>query len=174
MKLILHFLLCTVVLSCQLQQPSEAGKKGGSGSKYHTTPPSLLFFKNVRSGFYPSTEQSGTRITFYTLNRCNKQQQAMVIPYIASDWLNDRAYLMLASETSLPLIELSTTENAASISWPKPDPIHQTDWWIDIYQRLTAGEIITVRDGTGHKTLDEEWASCVKTTIKDYLRLTDR
>lgn len=174
MKYTWFLFLSILIVSCQLQQPPVVDEKGDSESKYRTTPPSLLFFKNVRSGFYQSTEQSGTRITSYTLNRCDKLKQAMFIPYIASDWLNDQAYLMLSYESSLSLTALSTTEDSLSISWPKPDPINQTDWWMDIYQKLGSGKSMSIRDSTSHVMLDDEWTSCVKTTIKDYLRLTEQ
>jgi len=88
--------LITLLLLIACESGQQQGQKADGNPAFHTTAPSLLYFKNMRSSYYQMEEQPGSRIELYRLNRFDDTQSRPILyPIIANNWLQDEAYLFL-------------------------------------------------------------------------------
>jgi hypothetical protein len=161
--------------------PNQNSAESTVDKTYRTTQPSLLFFKNMRSSYYQSTEKSESRITVYHLNRwqnITSTEQVWEVA-IASDWLNDRAFLLPEWEGEKP-VKLTYTDRSGTvqeIALPKPAPDVQTDWVLDLDALIAEGADIRAYfegDRKGLLLPDAASKACFQTVVADYLRLTEQ
>ena len=81
--------------ACGNENLREEERKKSKGL-FHTTDPSRLYFKNIRSASYQLTEQPGTRVEFYQLRQFDPSPgRPVLIPVIANNWMQDEAYLLI-------------------------------------------------------------------------------
>lgn len=175
--------LCLMLLTaCYCSPAPDAAQAPGTPKAYRTTQPSLLYFKNMRSANYQQEEQKGTRITLYTHNRLQDQKRDSLgfVPQIASDWLNDRAFLIpdWQGEYLTPTVPLTVSYDDTSLVLKgAPTPIAQTDWLLEVHQLMQDGEqlyLATEQRGLYPILQDERLQATFATVVKDYLRLTER
>ena len=63
---------------------------------FRTTPPSHLFFKNVRASSYYAERPKGMELDLYRHRRFSQTaKRPMLIPVIIDDWMRDQAYLFV-------------------------------------------------------------------------------
>jgi len=178
-----RFLLITlafIVLSTSCESRQNASESPADAA-YKTSQPSLLFFKNMRSSYYRATEASDSRITTYRLNRWRglaSTDQVLEVA-IASDWMNDRAFLVPEWKDEQPNRLTYTDKEGVTqkISLPKPAPPAQTDWILDLASLLEEGGKIMAYYAGGRSTQvlsDAATKGCFQTVVKDYLRLTEQ
>jgi len=177
-SLLLVTTIIFVCLGCQSQQEPSAGPEQSS---FRTTQPSLLFFKNMRSSYYRSSEDPESRIAIYRLNRwqgLSDREQVWKVA-IASDWLNDRAFLVPEWKAEQPE-RLSYTDGNGTeqvITLPGPAPNLQTQWILALAHLLDEGAEVRAHfpNGSSRALLPSEASKdCFQTVIKDYLRLTEQ
>ena len=178
-----YLAFCFILFAGSACTPApEAGKTPDTPKAYRTTQPSLLYFKNMRSSNYQQEEQKGSRITFYTHNRLSKQTKDSLgfTPRIASDWLNDRAFLIPAWTGSqlTPSAPLTVWyDGGDSLVLDSPTPMAQTDWLLRVHELMREGSLLYLQTGSAdqHPFLrDERLRATFSTIVKDYQRLTER
>lgn len=66
--------------------------------KFRTTPPSRIYFKNIRSTAYQWEQDPNSRTGYYLLRKIGKQtNKPALYPVIADIWMEDQAQLILKS-----------------------------------------------------------------------------
>jgi len=176
-----YFLIVPLLLTLAGCTPSSVNSQEADTPKaYRTTQPSLLYFKNMRSANYQQEEQKATRITSYTHNRLRDQHQDSLgfTPQIASDWLNDRAFLIpqWAGNQVQPSMPLTILYETDSLVLASPTPMAQTDWLLQVHELMQAGEQLRLKTGQQDAIpflQDPRLRSTFSTVVKDYLRLTE-
>lgn len=94
MKNPLFVVLFLLIISACGQPSADAAKQ--PNPFFSTTPPSRLYFKNMRSYYYQQRTMPQTRTDLYTLKTLPTQADyPMLIPIIADNWMQDEAYLLL-------------------------------------------------------------------------------
>lgn len=177
-----YLVLCYLLLASPACTPApDTDQAQDAPGTYRTTQPSLLYFKNMRSSNYQQEEQKGTRITLYTHNRLQKQQSDSLgfIPLIASDWLNDRAFLLptWAGEHIQPSSPLTVSYGSDSLVVRGADPMAQTDWLLAVHDAMRAGQqlyLATKQQDPYPFLRDKRLQTTFTTVVNDYLRLTER
>ena len=176
----LLILLLVVLTACQATPtPTPPPDK-----RLQTTPPSRLYFKNIRSYSYLLTTQEGTQTDHYRLRNWPDTAQApFLVPVIIDNWLHDQAYLDLqwvaagANAPSLPftlVAKRGQTEaelNLADRRWGS-----QYDFGMAIFTHLLANAELFLRlpDGTNLPIFTtEDVRSAYRITLTDYRNLTD-
>ncbi len=163
------------------------GKPGGppatssSGSRFRTTPPSLLYFKNIRSVYYERSEQKGSRIELYRLRKFGQlEQKHTIVPVIANNWLEDEAYLLLEAEGpafATPLTIRWKTGSGEGVYRLQPAGADkQYEMAMQLYESLQAGHQLSAMrtDSTWIPVLEgKDVRSYFSTAVRDYLRLTE-
>ena len=93
MKNIFFLLLFVLLYACE---GTPAGHTRPPRQLFHTTAPSQLYFKNMRSYHYAQSTKPGTRIDTYTLKKFSTDSKSPVlIPIIENNWMEDEAYILL-------------------------------------------------------------------------------
>lgn len=78
------------------QDIPDAQPEGEAWTIFHTTPPSQLFFKNVRSVYYYHERRHGKEADLYRLRKwAMTRKRPILYPVIVNDWMKDEAYLFL-------------------------------------------------------------------------------
>jgi hypothetical protein len=182
----LQRLLCLLALcfliACQVDNASSESPKTEK-SPYHTTAPSLLFFKNMRSTYYTMEEQAKSRIELYRHARFQENnQRPLLIPVIANNWMEDEAYLFLEKAPyqngyANPLtIRLVSGEGEEEIQLAPANVDNQYALSIKLYESIKASNSIMVKDSSG------QWVGVLEeksdrmyytTTVRDFLKLTE-
>lgn len=149
--------------------------------RFQTTAPSLLFFKNIRSNSYTTTQDANTRIDYYELRKWkNGNKSPVIYPIIVNDWLNDAAYIQLKSNN---FSNLSKDSFQISIDAQKRKYLlntksleTSTDLAIEIGDALQKGKKISLYIENKAVLLFENKLdkSNFVTSLNDYLRLVER
>jgi hypothetical protein len=164
--------------------PDETERQQGTGDRrFRTTPPSLLYFKNMRSTQYRVEEQAKSRIELYRLNKFEEVEQRPVLyPVIANNWLEDEAYLFLRPNAWVaafhdPLtLSQDSSWSAQNIQLQPPTPVEQYELSMQLYESLKRGEswYVAAADSTFAPLFAEgDERALFLTTVRDYLKLTD-
>lgn len=93
----IRFLLLFAILvsSTTCSQP-EPQKTFLGDKQFRTTPPSRLYFNNVRSVYYYKERKPNTKIDLFTLRKMYKgNAYPILIPRIINNWMKDEAYIFL-------------------------------------------------------------------------------
>lgn len=179
----LLLLFCLLVFT-GCQEPPDADRSAGTPKAFQTTQPSLLYFKNMRSSAYQQEELKPSRITFYIHNRLQKDQQQDslgFLPCIASDWMNDRAFLVprWTGRHLQPFEPLTAVygPNDQTIQAEGRSPMQQTQWLLAVHQQHLNGQQVRIRVGDGQTyplLPNQETQTYFETIVRDYKRLTER
>lgn len=172
------FLIC---IACS---PDSTERQKGTGDRrFRTTPPSLLYFKNMRSTQYTVEEQPKSRIELYRLSKFEiATKRPALYPVIANNWLEDEAYLFLqpndweAGFLSPLTLSQDTNWTAHIVQLSPPTPERQYELGMRLYNTLRRGELwyAAAADSTFAPVFkDGDERAYFLTTVQDYLRLTD-
>lgn len=172
------FLIC---MACS--PDSNEHQKGTGDRRFRTTPPSLLYFKNMRSTQYTVDEQPKSRIELYRLSKFETTSRYPVLyPVIANNWLEDEAYLFLqpnewkAGFLSPLTLSQDTAWSSAALQLQPPTPQRQYELSLLLYESLKQGEVwyAAAADSTFAPLFaDGDERAYFLTTVRDYLKLTD-
>ncbi|HKK79134.1 MAG TPA: hypothetical protein VJ933_05875 [Phaeodactylibacter sp.] len=179
-NMLMGLVLGSLLLSCG-PAPQEGDNATGE-SRFHTTPPSLLYFKNMRSTTYTMEEQPKSRIELYRHKKFGSAgDRPAVYPIIANNWLQDEAYLFLErGNTSMPLQEPLTftvdTTRSNFLRLQGTQPGQQYDLALNLYNGLQSGKRWYIKQRNGqfaplYHEGNERTAFLV--TLRDYLKLTE-
>lgn len=82
------------LFACQ-SRPNDYFNFTGS-AEFHTTPPSRIYFKNIRSYHYQAGQVEESSADFFQLGKWAQQLNSnAIIPTIIDHWIEDEAYLFL-------------------------------------------------------------------------------
>lgn len=178
MKFSIFFSLCLLLFNC-VPPPSNPV---GIDKRFRTTAPSLLYFKNIRSSSYNTSQNPATRIDYYKLRQWKKQNSTPVFyPTIVNDWMNDAAYIQLQPNTfsGLPKdkIRLEIAGKSHELQLRTDNFIASTDLATQLLIALEAGNKISIKttDSTTFTLFEDKLEkNSFVTTIKDYLKLVEQ
>ncbi len=170
--------ICAACGGTAERQPTGTGER-----RYRTTPPSLLYFKNMRSANYTVAEQPESRIELYHLNKYSfNPGEPTLYPVIANNWLEDEAYLFLKTNSWRqgfhdPLtVSQDTAWSGSLFTLQPPTPGQQYELALTLYESLKEGEAwyVAAADSTFAPLFsDADERVYYLTTVRDYLKLTD-
>lgn len=175
--------LCLFLISAACSPDYSDRQKATGDRRFRTTPPSLLYFKNMRSTQYAVEEQPRSRIERYRLNKYERVSGHPVLyPVIANNWLEDEAYLFLqpndweAGFMSPLTVSKDTVWSDAVVRLQPQTPEQQYELGIQLYESLKRGEdwYAVAADSTFAPLFEEgNERTYFLTTVRDYLKLTD-
>jgi len=180
-NMLMCLLFGTLLFSC-----GPAHQEGGNATgenRFHTTPPSLLYFKNMRSTIYTMEEQPKSRIELYRHKQFGLAgERPAVYPIIANNWLQDEAYLFLErGNSSEPLQDpltfaADTTASSSFLRLQGAQPSQQYDLALGLYKGLQSEKQWYIKQRNGqfvplYHEGNERMAFLV--TLRDYLKLTE-
>ncbi len=151
------------------EQATEVNKR------FRATAPSVLYFKNIRSSYYTSTQDPETRIDYYSLRKW-RDADSPIYPVIAHDWLHDAAYIQLISNNFEP-IELQIGDATKTLKLDMDSLEKSTAIALQINNALKNQESISIlhADNTPEIILeDTRTKTNFLITINDYLRLVEQ
>lgn len=178
------FLLSTLIVgACGGEGPPPA-EDAGPKTIFHTTPPSQLYFKNIRSTSYYSERKKHSEMDIYRLRKFSTTRKRPILyPLIIQNWLEDEAYLFVEPNDylynfadKLPIRWLEEGKEQ-QLTLPYRGKEEELAFAEAIYQALLAGHQLEI------KVIDHGWVPLFKDggdrqhfliTMRDYLRLTER
>jgi len=177
----LLILMLVILTACQsATTPAPTPDK-----RLQTTPPSRLYFKNIRSSSYLLTTQERTQTDHYRLRNWPDTAQApFLVPVIIDNWLYDQAYLDLqwvaigshAPGTPFTLIA-KRGQMEEELTLPDQRWGSQHDFGLAILAQLMANAELFLRlpDRTTMPIFTtEDVRSAYRITLTDYRHLTDK
>ena len=176
-NLLIFITLIGLIVSCSSEKSPNK-----QGSEFHTTPPSLLYFKNIRSTSYTQTEQANTRVELFQLKKLDlNTNRPIIYPVIANNWLAEEAYLLIKTNDYVNgfkeiTIEWEESNESQSLSMGTPNFKNQYQFGLTIYELLNKGVDIRTRDELGNLVnLFDNYGdkSAFQTTMNDYLKLIE-
>ncbi|NJL74388.1 MAG: hypothetical protein HC892_04400 [Saprospiraceae bacterium] len=172
---LVFLLLLAIFLGCEDHKVS-TGAEGNPVFK--TIAPSQLFFKNMRSIYYQSTEDRVNGINYYIFKQLDTVRSPFY-PVIAENWLHDEAYILLRStkNDAMPIRFVSLKDTVAWQLDSIEDRAANYQFLMTLNQRLLAQESIVWATSTGERIsiFDNPLArKHFLTVLHDYLRLTNR
>lgn len=181
-KIIISGMIGLLLAACG--ERSAPQDKKAPRPEYRTTAPSLLYFKNMRSSYYQMAEQPESRIELYRLRKFSPPlREPLLVPVIANNWLEDEAYLFLetagnGSAFATPLtVRWEGQDKAAPYQLQPASAARQQELALQVYEGLQEGRRLEAM------AADSSWVSLFEnrefrghyiTTVRDYLRLTER
>jgi hypothetical protein len=164
---------------------SERPKEVDTSSPFYVTPPSLLYFKNVRSAYYYQNRKPNTRMDMYKLRKFEySRDRPVLVPVIVNNWMEEQAYIFIEKNdfsggfSDSLLVRWSKAEDTSGVyALPFPSKDEQFRFARQIYQSLKQNHLLEV------KTAREDWVPVFKdgqdrmnymTTLRDYERLISK
>jgi hypothetical protein len=150
--------------------------------RLRTTPPSRIFFKNVRSTSYQWHQDPDSRTDFYLLRKIARQSPPPALyPVIADIWMQEQAHILLRREdnTSLPIpttIYWKKEKESGYFQLEGLSPISQYEFALNIYGSILKNYELEVEfPGEARKKLfpDQNDRQHYMLSMQDYLRLTE-
>lgn len=147
-----------------------------------TTPPSRIFFKNIRSTAYQWQQDPDSRTDFYLLRKIAKSTPPpLVYPVIADIWMQDQAHVLLRTgeDRSLPVPTTVYWQQEKKNGFFQLDgltPISQYDFALSLYGALLKGYQLEIQfPGEEKQALfrDQNERQYYMLSMQDYLRLTE-
>lgn len=175
-KFIWSFFLVLIVAICACETTStEETERIGA----KTTPPSLLYFKNLRSIHYSLFSDPTSKLDYYTHRRWkSKKDSNYIVPVIVNDWLHDLAYIQLVNpfvEGEITISKLQDNAEQTTINFATAtDHTAQAKF---IYDQLLAKQKLQVllpneeRRSIFHDANERNY---FLVTLRDFLRLTEQ
>lgn len=178
---ILLQLVFLLLFSCQPVAKSPAPP---ADARFRTTPPSKLYFNNIRSTAYTMTTDEATQTNHYQLrNWPDTAVNPFLLPMIIDNWLYDQAYLQLKwialDEEPTPPFRIraytNTTEQYFSVEdWTWSG---QHDFGQQLYSALLSGlKLQLIKSDSSQIPLfgDDKTRSLFRITIQDYNKFTEK
>lgn len=171
-------LIC-LFFGCQTDQKDIFSFQGKA--YFHTTPPSRIYFKNIRSYHYQSRTFPESRADVFQLQKMVQQADPQeLIPSIADHWLEDEAYLLLLSHPPALKnrawdIRWESEQEEGKISLEGLSPEEHRDAVLAILESWEQGrQFYLVREGAEIPLWqEEEMKNYFRQVYADFLRLTE-
>jgi hypothetical protein len=178
---ILFQLLLLLFLSCQ---PVTTTQVPPADTRFRTTPPSKLYFNNIRSTAYTVTTHEATQTNQYQLRTWPDTAAApFLVPVIVDNWLYDQAYLQLKwvaleEEPNLPYrIRAFSKTTEAYFTLEDHTWGQQYDFAQQLFKALLNGqELQLIKSDSLQMPLfgDDKTRSLFRITLQDYKNLTNK
>lgn len=152
--------------------------------RFRTTPPSKLYFNNIRSTAYTMTSDEVTQAHQYQLRKWpDTGTTPFLLPVIVDNWLHDQAYLQLNwiptnEQPTLPFRIRAFSHSAEQYfsiedwTWKSQHDLGQ-----QMYLALLKGQQLQLVKADSTQVLlfgDDETKSLFRTTLQDYQNLTEK
>lgn len=177
MKLLLFPLLICVLAACDFSPPPD----NRADTRFHTTDPSHLYFRNLRASAYRTRTLPGRMEEYRYGEFPDSSSQPILLPVIVDNWLADEAYIYLRPlpgsdlDPSRPLTLYFDDGDSLRLAGDSPEAhLDFAKAWFQRLQQNESGKIVT-NDGKRtpvNATLQtDKWA---KQILSDYLTLTEQ
>lgn len=171
-----------ILSACHL--PATKDPAGEKDDRFHTTPPSHLYFKNIRSSNYEQQTQPGTRIDLYRLRRFSQTTDRPILyPVIADNWMQDEVYLLIRPNdfkvgfSDTLRVFWKSDRDSGRYELPLPNFSEQYRFAGQLYQSLQQKHRLTIETAAGNRAPlfeNQEDRQLFLTTLRDYYRLTEK
>lgn len=149
---------------------------------FRTTPPSRIFFKNIRSTAYQWEQIPGSRTDYYLLRKiANAPSRPVLYPVIADIWMEEQAQLIWRSglHDSLPLplsVHWTGQNDSGTYHLENLNTRQNYELGLNLYNALRKGYSLQISFMDGEKrplfTSPDE-RTFLLISLQDYLRLTE-
>jgi hypothetical protein len=173
-------LLFLLLGACQAQGPEMVDEPA---REFRATPPSRLFFKNMRANYYELLAAPSSQVDVYRLRRfAHTELRPIIYALIVDDWLREQAYLRLqtndfAGGFAEPLqVFWHGESDSGRHVLPQATWEAQRMFALELYAHLRRGERMEVlaADSARLPVFEQKTdRAAYITTIRDYLRLTE-
>ncbi|MDX1666438.1 MAG: hypothetical protein R3350_04390 [Saprospiraceae bacterium] len=180
-SLYLCFFFLLLSVSCQ---PGDRSSKATGDQIFRTTPPSHLYFKNLRATAYKIEREPITGVDNYRHRRLpDSLDRPLLYPLIVNNWMEDEAYLKLRripypEGYSVPLqIHWMQESKSGTIEMKDTSLRGQRETAISISEKLRSGAQMEILDAEGERRgafTRSAYRQLFVTIVDDYLRLTDQ
>jgi hypothetical protein len=178
---ILFQLALVLLFSCQ---PAATPPGPPMDARFRTTPPSKLYFNNIRSTAYTVTTHEATQTNHYQLREWPDNTDApFLLPVIIDNWLYDQAYLQLRwvalpEEPTLP-VRIKAFTKTTEVYFTLEDWTwgQQHDFAQQLYDALLNGQGLALikSDSTQIPLFGEDTTRRLfRITLQDYRKLTEK
>jgi hypothetical protein len=150
--------------------------------QFRTTPPSRIYFKNIRSTAYQWEQDPQSRTDYFLLRKIGDQDpKPLLYPLIADIWMEDQAWLILKSGAYEPIptpvrVFWEKNEDSGVYQLDSLDADNMYSVGLSIYQSLRRGDKLEIsfpgRDKVPLFDKAEDKNNYL-ISVQDYLRLTD-
>ncbi|MEN0002635.1 MAG: hypothetical protein AAF798_00780 [Bacteroidota bacterium] len=152
---------------------------------FKTTPPSRIYFKNIRSASYSTLDNEREGMDLYRLRKYEQPAKAFrIVPTIADYWLNDQAYILfqfenpdtLALTTPLEIQWESSGQENGSVQLTPMNQKGQHAFAKNLYELLQQKHqlFLALEDNKRVKIFDNhQELSYIMTVLRDYFKLTE-
>ena len=179
-NLLILILFWGILAACD---PISRQTQSKENKTFRTTPPSHLYFKNIRSLSYEQNTQPGTRVDLYKLRRfSDTEDRPILYPVIADNWMQDEAYLLIRpndfeqgfSDTIRVFWKHSQDSGRYELklaNWP-----NQLRFAEQLYQGMQKDQQLTVETAAGERVPifeRKEDRLHFTTTMRDFYKLTE-
>lgn len=178
---ILFQLVFILLFSCQ---PVAKTPAPPADVRFRTTPPSKLYFNNIRSTAYTMTTDEASQTNHYQLRKWpTTGTTPYLLPAIVDNWLHDQAYLQLnwialEKQPTPPFrIRALTNSNEQYFSIENWTWESQHDLGQQLYAALLKGQQLQLIISDSMQIplfTDEETRSLFRITLQDYQKLTEK
>lgn len=150
--------------------------------RFRTTPPSRIYFKNIRSTAYEWNQDPKTRTDFYLLRKiAGTSPRPALYPVIADIWMEDQAHLLLKSgrQDALSTPVIVHWQSATESGTYRLDSLtteQQYQFGLDLYKAIRGAKVLEISfPGKDRIPLfaNPNERSYFMTSMQDYLRLTE-
>jgi hypothetical protein len=149
---------------------------------FHVAEPEELFFKNVRSYYYDFEKREDANFHLYRIKTRNKDTTKPGITFfIANNWLNDEAYIMVEPNSAVDTTKSLEVRYAVSgsdwdtISLNTPNSYNNYLFAGKIYLAMTEDARFEILNGGETREIfGPENRPSVKKTLKDYFKLVGK
>lgn len=150
--------------------------------RFRTTPPSRIYFKNIRSTSYQWQQDAATRTDYYLLRKIGTQSpKPLLYPVIADIWMEDQAQLLLESGKydTLPvplLVYWQSQSDSGTYSLKSRNVTELYELGLQLYQSIQKGHTLEIGFPNQEKQpllRDQTDRRNFTVSMQDYLRLTE-
>jgi len=173
-------LLVVIIMATACNSSVKQDEK--KSNRYHTTDPSRLYFKNIRSSSY-SEKQLANRMDVYKHKKFdNTNERPIIYPTIVNNWMGDEAYLFIEKNTypnygdSL-IIKWEQGKDNGQFMLTLPTKDDQYDFIKQIYEGIKKGQELTLKTKEGIYVpifQNKEDQTQFVVTVNDYYKLTEQ
>lgn len=166
--------------SCRADAPPDQTQ----ASRFRTSSPSHLYFKNTRSFYYAQSRWKDTRMDRYLLRALEApDRRPLIIPVILDNWMEDEAYLFFEAPPGhlLDSCRISwrpeeSREAQGTYRLREPTPAGYSRLALDLYGSLRKGHSLEIQnpDSTFSPLFaDSGQRTAFFTVLRDYFKLID-
>lgn len=150
--------------------------------KFRTTPPSRIYFKNIRSTAYEWEQDRDTRTDYYLLRKiANQSPKPQLYPVIADIWMEDQAQVILRSGENISpeipaVVYWQSRQDSGSYHLDTLNAGNMYRVGLGIYESLRKSHALEVSFADGARAplfRDAAERNHFLISMQDYLRLTE-